>query len=63
MNPKDVNQQNANSFLCHLLLPYIESYWLTLTYLTCIETKHQVILESDLYGKVQWLGETLYDDG
>lgn len=37
LNIKDSNHQLSQSFLYHLLLPFVESYWMTLTYFTSVE--------------------------
>jgi hypothetical protein len=44
-----------------LLLPFIESYWITLVYL--IEHKSQEQNEETLPGRIQWLAENLYEEG
>jgi len=44
-----------------MLLPYIESYWLTLIYFISLENKNALIEEDSLYNKIQWLAESLYD--
>ena len=31
VNQEDPTQVNAQAFLYHLILPYVESYWITIT--------------------------------
>ncbi|CDW80559.1 male sterility protein [Stylonychia lemnae] len=62
----DINndqQQYGHAYLCHLLLPYIESYWLTLVYFLTVDNKKSQIDEEQLYNKIQWLAEALFDQG
>jgi len=52
MNLSDSKQQYGHSFLCHMLLPYIESYWLTLIYFISLENRNAYIEEDSLYNKI-----------
>lgn len=61
IDPKNENQSYGQSFLCHLLLPLVESYWITLTFfLSQQETPHD---EEGVYNKVQWVMESLCTGG
>lgn len=44
--------QFSQSFLYHLLLPYIECYWMTLTYFLIPENRKVQHDEATLYGKI-----------
>jgi glycerol-3-phosphate O-acyltransferase len=63
INLKDDGQSTALSFLFHMLLPYIESYWITLTFFTGPEAKEHQHDEDTLYNNIQWLTENLYTEG
>ncbi|CDW87851.1 male sterility protein [Stylonychia lemnae] len=63
MQLQDSKQQYGHSFLCHMLLPYIESYWLTFIYFISLDNRQAQIEENSLYNKIQWLAEALYDQG
>lgn len=59
-----MGKQNEFSirFLSSLILPFVESYWVTLSFLANIDQSlnhKQGMIEQ----KVQWLAETLYDEG
>ena len=60
INPEDSNQAYAQTYLSNLLLPYIESYWITLVYF--IENR-KLEEEESLNGKIQWLAESLFEEG
>ena len=54
-------QAYSHSYLCNLIMPLVESYWLSLVYL--IDNKDQEIDEDSLYFRIQWLAETLHEEG
>ncbi len=57
-----VIQEEPIKFLSSLLLPFIESYWITLSFLT--NMKQQISLTKNVLAqKIQWLAETLYHEG
>ena len=47
----------------HLLLPLVESYWITLTFFVSNDSRNQAHEEESLYNKIQWLVESLYTGG
>lgn len=61
MDLQNSEQQYGQAFLCNLLLPFIESYWLTLTYFISLENKKAQHDEEAVFSKIQWLAETLHD--
>jgi len=48
------------NFLCHLLLPLIDSYWIAYTYFN-VTKEHQHLEFNELVEKMQWTGENLFD--
>jgi hypothetical protein len=63
INTKDDISNYSQSFLYHLLLPLVESYWLTLVYFISYDNRHQSHDQDLLYNKIQWLIESLYTAG
>jgi len=60
---EDQNAEFGCNFLCHLVLPFIDSYWLTLTYVIQMYTRKESIGGQELEQRVQWFSETLYSEG
>ena len=51
------------NFLCSLIWPIVESYWLTCVYMfTLKENKKHVVVLSLLPQHIQWFGENLFDE-
>lgn len=52
---------NGLVFLCSMIWPFIDSYWLTLVYIYTLfpDTK---ILKQKILAKIQWFAESLYED-
>lgn len=63
VDPSHDNHQYANSFLYHMLLPFIETYWMTLAFFIPGDNRKASHEEEMLYNKIQWLIETFYGDG
>ena len=53
-------QANGLMFLCSMIWPFIDSYWLTLIYIHSISGNN--VLESKILGKIQRFAESLYED-
>lgn len=53
----------SQSFLYQLLLPLLESYWITLTYFLLSDHKNQAHEEEALFNKIQWMMESLIASG
>lgn len=49
-------------FFSSLILPFVESYWVTLSFVKQMQPKVD-LLQQDIEQRVQWLAETLYDEG
>lgn len=52
----------ALRFFNSLISPFIESYWVTLSFLKTLKPKTHM-QQYDIEQKVQWLAESLYDEG
>eukprot|EP00347_Sterkiella_histriomuscorum_P008623 403344386 len=52
----------ALKFLRSLISPFIESYWVTLSFLKQMRVGQQY-LQADVERRIQWLAETLHDEG
>lgn len=63
IDPLQENQLIAQSFLCQLLFPYIDTYAITLAYFSIPTHLSQYHEEESLYQKIQWVIETLYQGG
>ena len=48
-------------FFSSLILPFVESYWVTLSFVKQMQPKVD-LLQQDIEQRVQWLAETLYDE-
>ena len=57
---KEEAQQLGQSFLYNLLLPFIETYWITIAYFAVEQNRKQAHDEDNLYQKIQWFLETFY---
>lgn len=60
---KQESQQIGQSFLYNLLLPFIETYFITIAYFAVPINRKQVHDEDNLYQKIQWILETFYSEG
>ena len=49
-------------FFSSLILPFVESYWATLSFVKQMQPGAS-LLQQDIEQRVQWLAETLYDEG
>jgi hypothetical protein len=49
------------NMLYYLILPFLESYWITVAFICNMD--RLVINEQDFCQKVQWLAETLFEEG
>lgn len=55
------NKSNGLLFLCSLIWPFIDSFWLTLVYIyTLFPEKY--IAQSKILSKIQWFAESLFED-
>jgi len=54
-------QANGLLFLCSMIWPFIDSFWLTLVYIYTLYPDIKV-LESKILNKIQWFAESLYED-
>lgn len=57
--PKD--KPNGLVFLCSLIWPFIDSYWLTIVYIYTL-FPDKTVEESKIRSKIQWFAENLYED-
>lgn len=46
-----------------MILPFIESYWISFTYFLGQDNRNQPHDQDSLYNKIQWLLESLYSQG
>jgi len=46
-----------------LILPFIETYWITIAYFAVRQNRKQSHDEENLYQKIQWFLETFYSEG
>ena len=61
LDSKNESQSYSQSFLYHLLLPLVESYWITLTFFVSQQqTNHD---EETLYSKIQWIVQSMLSGG
>jgi len=60
--PRDDKMRFGYIFLYHLVLPFIDSYWLTFIYIVKMKEKEEVAVDQILEQQVQWLAENLYDE-
>mmetsp|Transcript_321 Transcript_321/g.286 ORF Transcript_321/g.286 Transcript_321/m.286 type:complete len:339 (+) Transcript_321:602-1618(+) len=55
------NENNGLLFLCSLIWPFIDSFWLTMVYIyTLFPEKY--IDKTKILNKIQWFAESLYED-
>ena len=45
------------------MLPFIETYWITIAYFAVLQNRKLAHDEENLYQKIQWLLETFYSEG
>ena len=50
------------SFLCSLIWPFAESYWVTILYIISLKKSNRKMTLYTLYMSVQWFAETLYEE-
>jgi len=50
------------SFLCHLIWPFLESYWVTTVYLFSIRNRTTNTLQQKFIQEVQWFAESIHDE-
>ncbi|CAI2365141.1 unnamed protein product [Moneuplotes crassus] len=55
------NGQNGLLFLCSLIWPFIDTFWLTMVYIYTLFPENHVTKEKVL-SKIQWFAESLYED-
>lgn len=55
-------QSLGQSFLYNLVLPFVETYWITLAYFAVQQNRMTAHDEENLYQKIQWLLETFYSE-
>ena len=55
-------QSLGQSFLYNLILPFVETYWITLAYFSVKQNRMTTHDEENLYQKIQWLIETFYSE-
>lgn len=55
------NQTNGLVFLCSLIWPFIDTFWLTLVYIYTL-FPDKSIGETKINTKIQWFAESLYED-
>lgn len=55
------NKPNGLLFLCSLIWPFIDSFWLTLVYIYTLFPTSKVD-EAKILNKIQWFAESLYED-
>ncbi len=53
----------GQSFLYNLLLPFVETYWITIAYFAVGQNRKIAHDEDNVYQKIQWFLETFYSDG
>ena len=55
------NKTNGLLFLCSLIWPFIDSFWLTVVYIyTLFPEKY--ISQNKILSKIQWFAESLFED-
>lgn len=60
----DKEKMNYVNFLTSMIYPFIDTYWATLTFvLKFMLGKRSVINQDQMRKRIQWLAETLHDDG
>lgn len=62
INSDDNQQSIAATFLCNLVLPFIESYWMTLAFFIAGGTKQQHDADT-VCNMIQWQTESIYETG
>lgn len=66
-NEISLNRENSDmlNYLTSLIYPFIDGYWVTLTFIQkfMLKGKQSSIPMDQLRTRIQWLAETLHDDG
>ena len=60
VDTKNEKQSLGQSFLYNLILPFVETYWITLAYFAVQQNRMITHDEENLYQKIQWLLEKFY---
>ena len=55
------DETNGLLFLCSLIWPFIDSYWLTIVYIYTL-FPDKFVPEDKILSKIQWFAESLYED-
>ena len=53
--------ENHFNYLNSLIWPFIDTYWVTFTFIFSL-VPSKVIRESEMYQKIQWFADSLYED-
>ena len=62
VDTQNEKQSLGQSFLYNLILPFVETYWITLAYFAVQQNRMITHDEENLYQKIQWLLETFYSE-
>ena len=60
VDTKNEKQSLGQSFLYNLILPFVETYWITIAYFAVQQNRMITHDEENLYQKIQWLLEKFY---